>query len=274
MLIGLALAGGSFFAAQSLVVQPTATAHAATPDVQASSTIRVIVASRNVKFGEPLTVENLTHQDWPADTIPEGVYNHYEDVLGTDITQPRRATRQISQGEFILSEKISGFGENVSLVQTLASNTRAVSIEVDAVTSVGGFVSPGDRVDVVLAQGRGDTLRAATILQNIRVLGVDQDAVSTSNAAKVGQTITVEVTPEQGQKLALARRAGVISLTLRTQDADVTDAPRQITVADLLGDSEPEAQPTIIQKTPLPSVEKRTVKVRRGNVSEIVEFDF
>lgn len=272
MLVGLALAGGSFFVAQGFVTQPTSAAIAATP--AAPEVVRVIIAGRDIKFGEPLTAENLIHQDWPVGTVPENTFQNYEDVLSFDGLNPRSAKREISQGELILDDKISNFGESVTLVQTLGTNTRAVSIEVNAATSVGGFVTPGDRVDIVLTQGRGETLRAATILQDIRVLGIDQEAVRTGKSAKVAQTITVEVTPDQGQKLALARRAGVISLTLRTLDAELTAPPKQITVADLLGDVPVEATPEPVAKEAITPAKKTTIKVRRGNEEEIVEFDF
>ncbi|WP_298359515.1 Flp pilus assembly protein CpaB [uncultured Litoreibacter sp.] len=279
MIVGLALAGGSFVVTQGFVGAPTVAANAAIPEkAEQPQVVRAIIAGRDIKFGEALTLENLTHQEWPIGSVPEGTFSKYADVLGQDTTRPRSAKREISQGELILVDKISNFGESVTLVQTLSKNTRAVSIEVNAVTSVGGFVTPGDRVDVVLTQGRGETLRAATILQDIRVLGIDQDAVRTGKRAKVAQTITVEVTPQQGQKLALARRAGVISLTLRTLNAEQSEPLKQITLADLLGEAAPivEAEPVVpatVVEAPAP-VEKRTVKVRRGKEEEIVEFEF
>ena len=88
-----------------------------------------------------------------------------------------------------------------------------MAIEVDAVSGVGGFVTPGDRVDVVLTQGNNDNLRAVTILQNVRVIGVDQTSDEEKDQPGVARTITFEVSPADGQKLALAQKAGSLSLT-------------------------------------------------------------
>ncbi len=129
-----------------------------------------------------------------------------------------------------------------------------MAINVNAQTGVGGFVTPGDNVDIVLTQGGGETLRAITILQNIRIIGVDQVADEQADNPNIARTVTVEVTPEQTQKLALAQRAGTLSLTLRALD-DKEDSPLNSTrLSDLLRD-----------KSPLPENEiKPVVKIRRG----------
>jgi pilus assembly protein CpaB len=160
----------------------------------------------------------------------------------------------MSQGELILASKVSEFGEKVTIVQSLGPNSRAMSIKVDAVTAVGGFVTPGDSVDIMLTQGSAGDMRAVTILQNVRVLGVDQDSDEQNDQVGVARTVTVEVSPEESQKLALAQKAGTLSLSLRTLDG-VIDAPLDsIRLSDLMREKSPVDEEVV----------KKTIRIRRA----------
>ena len=170
------------------------------------------------------------------------------------------------KGEILLAAKLTNFGEKVTIGQTLAPGNRAMAISVNATTSVGGFVTPGDYVDVVLTSRDSRGLRAQTILQKIRVVGVDQQTDELNEAAQVARTVTVEVTPLQGQKLALAQRAGTLSLTLRNIGAAEEDEQELETIR--LSDIIQDDAPVIVQSAPKP-----TVRVRRGIDSEDVELD-
>jgi pilus assembly protein CpaB len=130
---------------------------------------------------------------------------------------------------------------------------------------VGGFVTPGDHVDVMMTEGSAGELRTLTILQSIRVIGVDQSAEERTETPAVARTVTVEVTPEEGQRLALAQKAGTLSLTLR-QMSDGEDEPLEmIQLRDLL-----HAEAASVEGLP---PRKRTIKIRRANVSETVEIN-
>ncbi|WP_306133496.1 Flp pilus assembly protein CpaB [Roseivivax marinus] len=231
---GLAVAGGSVYLTRDLLEVRTAA-----PLDTAASTRAVIVASRDIQFGEPIDAQLLATIAWPVDHVPAGVFHAYDDLLEGPKGEPRRARRAISQGDPLRATTVSEFGEKVTIVQTLSPNTRAMAINVDAATSVGGFVTPGDRVDVVLTQGRNESLRAVTILQNIRVIGVDQDADELDDTPGVARTVTVEVTADQGQRLALAQRAGALSLSLRSLDDDAAQELDTVQLNDLLFDSMP-----------------------------------
>jgi pilus assembly protein CpaB len=183
--------------------------------------------------------------------------------MGEAGTEPRRAKARLYAGEVLLAPKISGYGEKVTIVQKLGENTRAMAIQVDAVTAVGGFVTPGDYVDILLTSTGQNGLQAVTILQNVRVIGVDQQSEEDLNQPVVVRTITVEVTPEDGQKLALAQRAGTLSLTLRTLDKVVDKPIDRIDLRDLMQ-----------EKSPVEAAEKKpTVTVRRGTETEEVEVN-
>lgn len=262
VILGLGVAGGSVYLARDYVDSSRATAAVDKHPELAS----VVVAARDIGFGQPIDRSMLTTIDWPRSALPPGAVTSMAAMLPASGEPPRRAKRAMAQGELLLSSKVSAFGEKVTLVQTLGPNQRAMAIKVDAATAVGGFVTPGDKVDVLLTQGRKDTtnLRTVTILQNVRVLGVDQNANEAKDQPEVARTVTVEVTPEQGQTLALAQRAGSLSLSLRTL-TDAIDKPLDsIKLSDVLRDKSPE--PTAPAKKP-------TITVRRANKVSTVEVN-
>lgn len=248
---GLAVAGGSAYLARDFFEAKYAEKVAS----EESTLVNVIVAAQDIRFGQEIESAKLTTIAWPKDAVPTGIFVSFDDLLPENGQPSRRARRAISQGELILQNKVSDFGEKVTIVQTLGPNQRAMSIKVNAATGVGGFVTPGDRVDVLLTQGRNSGLKTVTILQNARVIGVDQVADEKIDAPEVARTVTVEVTPEEGQRLALAQKAGTLSLTLRTIDANAQDVPLEsIGLSDVLRELSPVPEQEAV----------KTVVVRRG----------
>jgi pilus assembly protein CpaB len=258
MMVGMAVAGASVYASKEfLQVQPAT----ASVDPSAPTLVSVVVAGQDIPFGTTIEAHKLTTIQWPAEAVPPGTFSDYGVLIPTGGNQPRRAKRAMAQGELVLANKVSDFGEKVTIVQTLGANTRAMAIKVDASTAVGGFVTPGDTVDIMLTQGRGDSLRAVTILQNIRIVGVDQQADEMDENANIAKTVTVEVTPEQGQKLALAQKAGQLSLSLRTLDSVIDEPMESIRLSDIIRD-----------KSPTEEGPKATIKVRRA-ISSVEEVE-
>lgn len=259
-LIGVAVAGLSAYGAREYMNAQSAAAAAVDP---ASELVTIIVASQDIGFGQPIQPQLLRYEYWPRKALPPGAFTEIAKLIAPNGGQPRRTKYALAAGDLILASKVSEFGEKVTLVQNLGPNSRAMAIKVDAETAVGGFVTPGDSVDILLTQGNSDTLRSVTILQNIKVLGVDQDSNQQSDEPGVARTVTVEVSPEEGQKLALAQKAGSLSLTLRTLDS-VIDQPLDFTsLQDLMQD-----------KSPVPVTSKKeTVTIRRANVVETVEIN-
>lgn len=258
--LGIAVAGASAFGARELLDAKTAIA-ATDPN---AALINVVVAAHDIPFGQPIQPQMLQIISWPRTALPPGAFTDISTLVPSPGAPPRRATRAMAQGDFVLNSKISGFGEKVTIVQSLGPNSRAMAIKVNAETAVGGFVTPGDSVDIVLTQGRDAEMRAITILQNIRILGVDQQTDQQSDQPEVARTVTVEVTPEQGQTLALAQNAGMLSLSLRTLDA-ASDKPMDtIRLTDLLREKSPVTE----------VVAKKTVRIRRaGAAIETVDLN-
>jgi len=249
-MVGMGLAGASLYASQELLRIKPATASI---DSQSPALVRVVVAAQEIPFGSVIDGSVLTTIQWPAEAVPPGVFSEYSALLPEDINKPRRAKRAMAQGELILQSKVSELGEKVTITQTLAPGNRAMAIRVNAQTSVGGFVTPGDVVDVVLTTTDGGGLKALTILQGIRIVGVDQEAGEFSESASIAKTVTVEVTPEQGQKLALAQRAGTLSLSLRSLENQADKPIQSIRLSDILSDGPVAAEDP-----------RSTVMVRRG----------
>lgn len=258
-LLGVVVAGGSAYGAREYLVVP-----AATGDKAAAELASIVVATQDIPFGVPITAQMLSYQPWPVAALPSGAFTRMDDLVQSK-GEPRRAKFAVAAGMPVLEAGVSGFGEKVTLVQNLGPNARAMAISVDATTAVGGFVTPGDRVDVLLTQGDGETLRSVTILQDIRVLGVDQDSDVQTDAPAVARTVTVEVSPEDSQKLALAQKAGTLSLALRTLDQVQNADLEYTTLADLI---QVKPEPVVVAPAPAPALEpapRRTVTVRKGN---------
>jgi len=258
VLIGFGVAGGSVYAARDYIeIQAKAGADGA------MATVAVLVAARDIPLGQPIEPHMVATQSWPVDSVPPGVFTDAAMVLPAPGEEPRRAMRAIAQGELLTAARVSDWGEKVTIAQTLAEGARAMAINVDAQTAVGGFVTPGDSVDVVMTQGNGDMLRAVTILQNIRVIGVDQDSSEETDSPAIARTVTVEVTPDQGQRLALAQQAGTLSLSLRDPDAAVDAILPAINLNDLLMiEPEPVEVAAPVEAAPV----RRSITVRRAGV--------
>ena len=253
---GIAIAAGSVFLVKDRILI-TADKTAEAPS---SGIVEIFIARSEIAFGQSIEGHLVVRQPWPLEALPPGAFTDINQLVPGSREELRRAKGRFFPGEVIIASKVSDFGDKVTLVQKLGANTRAMAIKVDAVTAVGGFVTPGDFVDIVMTQGSGGELRAVTILQNVRVIGVDQQSEELKDQPEIARTITVEVTPEEGQRLALAQKAGTLSLTLRTLEG-VEDKPMEmVRLRDLLQQESP-----VVENAVLP-----TVTVRRGTSSEEV----
>ena len=212
LVIGLFLAGGSVLVAHSYLQKMTARPG----EAQAKEVAAIVVARGDIAYGAPIHFEMLRLQEWPTEAIPPEAFTALEEVLGTSAEQPRRARRSMVAGEPVLRSKVSEFGEKVTIADIIDPTKRAMAIRVNDVSGVAGFVTPGDRVDVLLTRRlNGDNMITTTVLQDIVVRGTDQLADEDLDRPNVVRTVTVEVTPEEAQRVALAQEAGTLSLTLR-----------------------------------------------------------
>lgn len=267
-LLGIAVAGASAYAARDYINTQTAAAKLQAAPV--NDLVTIVVAVQDIPFGGDVGPQMLKLQTWPREALPIGAFTQMDEVVHAS-GEPRRAKYAVPRGMPILASMVSGFGEKVTLVQALGPNRRAMAISVDATTAVGGFVTPGDKVDVLLTEGVGDALRTITILQDIKVLGVDQQSDQQMDTPGVARTVTVEVTPGDGQKLALAQKAGTLSLSLRTM-TDVANADLDYTTLKDLVREQPVPAATTTDAPP-PPPKRTTIIVRKAGASETVEVN-
>lgn len=185
--------------------------------VQKLRTVPVVVAAQDLKSGTKLEAVMLTAVDWPAETVPEGVYADVATVIGD---KPPVLLQETKRGEVILPYKLSPHGARGGLPARIPEDMRAATIPVTEITGVAGFIAPGDFVDVLhtSAVGRSDELPVTRVLmQNVQVLGVDQVSSEDDAKPKIVNAVTLLVNPESGQRLTLALATGSLSLMLRNE---------------------------------------------------------
>jgi len=191
----------------------------------------IVVAKEPLRFGTELSAAMLQEVPWPANAVPTGAFTKIEDV----VSKGRRVVlAAIEANEPVLALKITGPGQRATLSALVKPGMKAVTIRVNDVEGVGGFVLPGDHVDVVLTR-QIDKGQATTevVLQNTRVLAVDQSADERAAKAAVAKSVTLEVDTIEAQKVWLASSVGSLSLLLRKAGETAQAHTRKITLKDL-----------------------------------------
>lgn len=183
-----------------------------------ASTGQVVVAEADIAPGTPLAGRLLRVASWPRDIIPPKAVNATQGLEG------RVAQMSIAKGEPILLNKLAPEGTSAGLGGLLAPDRLAVTVKTDEVSGVAGFINPGDRVDVLVemlsptGKEGGSEHISKIILQNLKVLSKGQAWDQTADKKpQVVPTVTLEVTPDQAEKLNLASFQGRIRLALRNQ---------------------------------------------------------
>ena len=191
----------------------------------------IVVASKPLRFGDELTSAALREMPWPDNAPPAGAFGKI-----ADLTSGKRVVLMpIDTNEAVLASKITGPGQRATLSAMLSDGMKAVTIRVNDVEGVAGFVLPGERVDVVLTRtGEKNNAVNDVVLQNVRVLAVDQLADQRADKPAVVKAVTLEVDPTDGQKIALAATVGTLSLLLRKAGDVVSADTRRVTTRDLM----------------------------------------
>ena len=193
------------------------------------ATQTIVVAAKPLRFGTELGTMSLREIPWPQDAVPVGAFARI-----ADLTSGRHVVLSaIEANEPILASKITGTGQRATLSAMLQDGMKAVTIRVNDVEGVAGFVLPGERVDVVLTRQQQKNAASDVVLQNVRVLAVDQLADERSEKPSVAKAVTLEVSQAAAQKVALAATVGTLSLVLRKAGDTAALEPRRITLSDL-----------------------------------------
>jgi len=191
----------------------------------------LVVAARPLRFGTELSPSVLREISWPESAAPAGSFKKIEQVMAGG---RRVVLTAIEPNEPVLSSKITGSGQRATLSAMLDQGMKAVTVRVNDVDGVAGFVLPGDRVDIVVTQQlEKGAAQSDVVLQNTRVLAIDQLADERTDKPSVVKAVTLEVDMTGAQKLSLASRVGSLSLALRKAgDAEAMNT-RLITLTDL-----------------------------------------
>jgi pilus assembly protein CpaB len=200
----------------------------------------VVVANSPLRFGTPLTVSMLREVSWPEGAVPEGSFASAQEMLSGG---KRIVLAPIEPNEPVLSTKLTGPGQRATLSATLSPGMKAVTVRVSDIEGVAGFVLPGDRVDLMLTRRNDKSGMTDVVLQNVRVLAIDQLADERSDKPAVVKAVTLEVDTTSGQKLTLAAQVGTLSLALRKAGEASTESNHRISAEDLGRDVTPTAGP-------------------------------
>lgn len=247
---------------------------------------KIVVAAGDIQLGSRLNAQMLTTADWPSGSIPPGAITKIEAL------QDRVVKTSILRGEPILDAKLAPLGTKGGLSAVIPEGKRAMTVRVNDVIGVAGFALPGNYVDIVVNTqlesdgARGDKQISKIVLEHILVLAVAQEASRDETKPRVVNAVTLELTPEQAEKLDLARSVGTLSLVLRNQvDKDGVDTrgimKRQLLAGDALPVPPVKPQPKPVRKAaarkpPAPpvavAIPKDTVEMIKGVHKSNVEL--
>jgi pilus assembly protein CpaB len=244
VMVGIAVVFGllAVFVAQGwLNYQAELSRRVVAPKEKPVATRTIVIAAGPLRFGTHVNADNLREVVWPDAALPAGTFGSIAEVMSGG---KRIVLASIEKNEPILRSKITGPGQKATLSAVIQDGMRAVTIRVNDVEGVGGFVLPGDHVDVLLTRQQERTNGTNdVVIQNARVLAVDQLADDAADRPTVVKAVTVEVDTIGAQKIALASSLGNLSLMLRRAGEQVTDATRRISTADL-------TETEVIQRAP------------------------
>ncbi len=236
----LLLIGALFVAVSTAIAARSLLSGAASPQAEAAQEAakgpKVLVAQRGLPVGTIITADSVSFQMWPKEMVQDAYFidgnTDMNKLLGTVVRYPITAGQPVTQGALVAP------GDRGFLAAALGAGMRAVTIPVSAKTGVGGFVFPGDHVDLMLTQtvqdkDGGNPLKATeTILRNVRVLATDQSTETTVEEGKTVvrafRTVTLEVTPKIAEKIAVAQTIGTLSLALRSLADNQTELDQAI----------------------------------------------
>ena len=246
----IVLGGGGIVAVLvAMLVQITLGGKKTDPAVQEAK-VEVLVASKDLGIGRELKEGDMRWQEWPKSSVFPGAVIRIDDQTPEKALEGRLA-RDIAKGEPVVKSALLGQAKGNMVAASLEPGYRAMAIEVSASSMVGGFIGPGDFVDVILTYKESirseddnprvaqmielnlDKMATETILQNIKVLAIDQRTKRPDeDKIKVGKTVTLAVTSQDVERLSLASELGELTLSLRGVGDDLIVEKKWPTVSD------------------------------------------
>jgi pilus assembly protein CpaB len=213
---------------------------------RADNGLPVVVANRDISAGQVLDPALLDVVKWPRGAVPQGALADPALLVGR---VPRTA---LVRGEPVLAAKLTPEGSRGGLAAVIAPGHRAITVRVNEVIGVAGFALPGNFVDVLVSaqdDSQGARMVSRIVLERILVLAIAQEATRDETRPKVVSAVTLQVTPQEAERLDLARNIGQLSLALRNQGDSISAAGRGVSRAELLGLNETKASPPVVSES-------------------------
>ncbi|MEQ9330344.1 Flp pilus assembly protein CpaB [Thalassobaculum sp.] len=257
-----------------LEAQREKTLPASAPVIVKNPTTRVLVAAADLPAGQILRAQHLQWADWPAEGVKDDFVRQGDEGDGFEGAVVRSS---LLAGEPVTDRRIARPGDRGFLAAMLTPGYRAVSVEVDAATGIAGLVFPGDRVDVVLThvisqEDQGPRRRASeTVLQNIRVLALDQRVDDQTGKPLVAKTATLELTAKQVELVTVAAQLGRLSLSLCSLASAEDGAVEQHPAKSFTLDSEASSLLSL-KPAQRPKAREEQVTVIRGSDNQSRKF--
>ncbi len=269
----------ALLARQMFVKSATPMAVAAPVLFSAPTGPKVLVATRALPIGTILDDASFKYQPWPKDLVQGAYYIEGNAKANPNTLRGSVVRVAVSAGQPVTMGSVVQPGDRGFLAAALGTGMRAVTVNVQTDSGVAGFVFPGDRVDLMLTSsvdsaGNGPPMKTAeTIVRNLRVLATDQrisaDDKDGKKAAMATSSVTLEVTPRMAEKIAVARKVGELSLTLRPIAETSAELEKAIAAGtiDVPKGSDPKAEQKMIVSIPTQPADTQTTFVTGGDVS-------
>jgi pilus assembly protein CpaB len=236
--------------------------------------VPVVMAANDIQVGTKLEAHDVHVVTLPQSAVPPGAFSGTSQVVG------RGAILPVSKGEFILPSKLAAINAGAGLPSMIPQGMRAVSVRVNDVVSVAGFVQPGTHVDVLATGSGGNERQTTTVLENVLVLAVGKSLDRNPLAdAQIAPVITLAVSPDDAQKLALVSQEGRIQLSLRNpMDTKKGGIGATRTSSLYLGEKPVATEPKpkthrVVAKVPAPPAAPYQVEMIRGSKRDETKFD-
>jgi pilus assembly protein CpaB len=200
---------------------------------------KVVIAAKDLDIGTRLTDTNLVLTDWPKANVPRGAFERVEDVVG------RVTVTKMVAGKPLVAAELAAEGSGVGLVAQIRPGYRAMSIRVDEVIGVGGFILPSTYVDVIAVENKGGKSVGSTVLERIQVLAVAQETFVEEGKAKLVRTVTMELSQRQAEQLAAQINQNPIHLVLRN--------PMDLGEKVVEVEEKPVIRQPVVRRTPAPA---------------------
>ncbi|MGD1878550.1 MAG: Flp pilus assembly protein CpaB [Kiloniellaceae bacterium] len=278
IIAALLITAGTTVVARSWLASQRAQPVAAAQVAPEPKGVKVLVAKIPLPTGVFVQEDQLRWQIWPGEEVPDNYFTEeeikIEDLYGAVVR------RGFTAGEPITPKRVIRPGERGFLAAVLRPGYRAIAMRVNATSGVSGLVFPGDRIDIILTHsinqesGKDSIERRAseTILENVRVLAIDQSVDEDNAKPSYADNFTLEVTPKQAEMMSVVREIGSLSISLRSLAKDEEELERLTTTREALKEVDPERGDTYTWDSEVIRLvgsgkggSKKVVNINRGN---------